>query len=125
MDGINITNLSDRYSVERHLRSDDQNLRNPPNYNVNRDDPIEWIKTRTHQVVVLKDEVNNSTETEEICAICHSEFEQEETIGTLRCGHEYHVARLHQTMVAKEKRLSHVPNFSFALHINKYNYRNA
>ncbi|KAK6777971.1 hypothetical protein RDI58_024689 [Solanum bulbocastanum] len=40
--GINITNLSDRDSVDRLLRLDNQNRGNPPNYNVNRIDPIEW-----------------------------------------------------------------------------------
>lgn len=72
-------------------------MRNPPKYNVNSDGQkeedaiLEYYKTRTHQVIVLTDEVNNSTKIEEICVIYHSEFEQEEIIGTLRCRHKYHV----------------------------------
>ncbi|MCD9645831.1 hypothetical protein HAX54_035127 [Datura stramonium] len=55
------------------------------------DSILGYFKTRTHCVVALEDRVNNPTKSdEEICAICQVEFEHEETIETLGCGHEYH-----------------------------------
>ncbi|KAK6777972.1 hypothetical protein RDI58_024690 [Solanum bulbocastanum] len=45
---------------------------------------LDYFKTRTHQVAMPKDEVNNPTKTAEICVICHTKYELEETIGTLR-----------------------------------------
>lgn len=43
-----------------------------------------------------KDEVNNPTKTEEICVICHTKYELEETIGALWCGHKYHAGCIKQ-----------------------------
>ncbi|KAK4726595.1 hypothetical protein R3W88_031512 [Solanum pinnatisectum] len=127
---INITNLSDRDSVDRLLRSDNQNWINPPNYNANSDDQkeedsiLEYIKTRTHHVVVPKDGVNNPTETEEICAICHMEFEYEEIVGTLGCGHEYHTGCIKQWLLRKKEcpmcRASVVPSTSTKIYIEMH-----
>ncbi|MCD7469196.1 hypothetical protein HAX54_008050 [Datura stramonium] len=64
---------------------------------------LEYFKTRTHCAAALKDGINNSTKTyEEICAICQAEFEHEETIGTLGCGHEYHTSCIKQWLLRKK-----------------------
>ncbi|KAK6777970.1 hypothetical protein RDI58_024688 [Solanum bulbocastanum] len=94
-----------------------ENWRYPPNYSQSTIDPfpvtrgrtlhhcqdekviMRYVKIRTHRVVVPKDGINNPTKIEEIvdresteiCAICLAEYKHEETIGTLRCRHEYHV----------------------------------
>ncbi|KAH0734262.1 hypothetical protein KY285_009969 [Solanum tuberosum] len=58
-----------------------------------------YFKTRIHHVA---DGINNPTETEEICAICHAEFEHEESIGILGCGHEYHSGCIKQWLLRKK-----------------------
>ncbi|KAH0719388.1 hypothetical protein KY285_015419 [Solanum tuberosum] len=58
-----------------------------------------YFKTRIHCVA---DGVNNPTETKEICAICQAEFEHEESIGTLGCGHEYHTGCIKQWLLRKK-----------------------
>ncbi|KAK4726386.1 hypothetical protein R3W88_031303 [Solanum pinnatisectum] len=58
-----------------------------------------YFKTRIHHVA---DGVNNPTETKEICAICQAEFEHEESIGTLGCGHEYHTSCIKQWLLRKK-----------------------
>ncbi|WMV51170.1 hypothetical protein MTR67_044555 [Solanum verrucosum] len=63
---------------------------------------LEYFKTRIHQVVVPTDEVNNPTETEEIYVICHMEFEHEETVATLGCGHKYHASCIKQWLLRKK-----------------------
>lgn len=50
-----------------------------------------------------KDRVNiNPEEIEEICVICHMEFEHEEIVGTLGCGHEYHAGCIKQWLLRKK-----------------------
>ncbi|KAH0773220.1 hypothetical protein KY290_010357 [Solanum tuberosum] len=138
--GINSTNLSDRDLIDRLLRSDNQNWINPPNYltrfdsddheGSNMDDQkeedsmLKYIKIRIHHVVVSKDGVNNPMETEEICAICHMEFEHEEIIGTLGCGHEYHAGCIKQWLLRKKDcpmcRSSVVPSTSTKIYIEMH-----
>ncbi|MCL7052241.1 hypothetical protein MKW94_011778 [Papaver nudicaule] len=45
------------------------------------------MKTRVHH----KSAISANLEKEENCSICHSDYEKLEKIGTLYCGHEYHV----------------------------------
>ncbi|WMV57633.1 hypothetical protein MTR67_051018 [Solanum verrucosum] len=122
--GINITNLSDRDSIDRLLRSDNQNWINPPNYLTRFDSDDHYIKIRIHHVVVSKDGVNNPMETEEICAICHMEFEHKEIIGTLGCGHEYHAGCIKQWLLRKKDcpmcRASVVPSTSTKIYIEMH-----
>ncbi|XP_060170808.1 uncharacterized protein LOC132601760 [Lycium barbarum] len=130
--GINISILSDPDSVDSGLRSSVadnlQGLDDLEQYLTGFYDPIDlevymddqkekdedvilnYFKTRTHHVVAPKDGLNNATLTEEvadkesadICAICQAEFEHEETIGTLQCGHEYHVDCINQWLLRKK-----------------------
>lgn len=54
-------------------------------------DMLKYLKIRTHHALA-KDEVNSKVVVEsEICAICQSEYKDEENIGTLQFGHEYHM----------------------------------
>ncbi|MCD9645996.1 hypothetical protein HAX54_035489 [Datura stramonium] len=53
------------------------------------DEVLKCLKIKTHQAPA-KDGVDAEVESEMICAICQSEFEHEENIGMLQCGHEYH-----------------------------------
>ncbi|XP_004249817.1 probable E3 ubiquitin-protein ligase ZFP1 [Solanum lycopersicum] len=55
------------------------------------DDVLKHLKTRTHHVVA-KDEIDTELAEVEsnICSICLSVYENEENIGALQCGHEYH-----------------------------------
>ncbi|XP_027768008.1 probable E3 ubiquitin-protein ligase RHY1A [Solanum pennellii] len=52
---------------------------------------LKYLKTRTHHVVA-KDEIDTKVAEVEsnICSICLSVYENEENIGALQCGHEYH-----------------------------------
>ncbi|MCE0482504.1 hypothetical protein HAX54_041315, partial [Datura stramonium] len=55
------------------------------------DDVLKYLKIRTHDAPAKDGGDTNKVESGKICAICQSEFEHEENIGTLQCGHEYHV----------------------------------
>lgn len=63
---------------------------------------LEYFKTRTRLIAASKDGVNNTIENEEICAICQAEFEHEQSIGTLGCGHEYHTGCINQWLLRKK-----------------------
>ncbi|KAK4723928.1 hypothetical protein R3W88_026707 [Solanum pinnatisectum] len=100
------------------------------NYNVNSDDPIEWIRWLRQHLLNIDDldEIYltrfDFDDHEEIYdRYCHVKFEQEENIGALRCGHEYYVDCINKCFLRKNI-LFHVLRFSFSLHINTYNYRN-
>ncbi|WMV51173.1 hypothetical protein MTR67_044558 [Solanum verrucosum] len=69
-----------------------------------------------------KDGVNNPTKTEEICVICHTKYELEETIGTLRCGHEYHAGCIKQWLRKKDCPCAEL---QFCPSRQQDNYRNA
>ncbi|OIT30801.1 e3 ubiquitin-protein ligase mbr1 [Nicotiana attenuata] len=122
---INITNLSNRDSVDMVLRPDvvdnsrGRFLQNSYHSGFEFDSPLDheekeedvilrYLETRTYHALAPKDGVNNLTETEvvadkeqEICAICHVEYEIEVTIGTLHCGHEYHRDCIKQWLLRK------------------------
>ncbi|KAK4726383.1 hypothetical protein R3W88_031300 [Solanum pinnatisectum] len=121
--GITIINVSSRDLVERALRqqyvqynfnggsspnsSDDSQPESElfddqeANTEEKEDDTIllGYFKTSIHRVA---EGVNNPTETKEICAICQAEFEHEESIGTLGCGHEYHTGCIKQWLLRKK-----------------------
>ncbi|KAM7498028.1 hypothetical protein LguiA_022442 [Lonicera macranthoides] len=48
---------------------------------------LKCLKTRT----LVKSEDHPKPEEPDICVICQAEYEDNERIGTLECGHEYHV----------------------------------
>ncbi|XP_055809011.1 uncharacterized protein LOC129877521 [Solanum dulcamara] len=70
------------------------------------DDVLKYLKIRTHhapakdgidpEVVVVADVESD------ICAICQSEYEHEESIGALQCGHEYHTDCIKQWLLKKK-----------------------
>jgi len=62
---------------------------------------ISWWTISDSYVVVSKDGVDNQMETQDICVICHMEFEHEETAGKLGCGHEYHTGCIKQWLLKK------------------------
>uniref|UniRef100_M1A1W9 RING-type E3 ubiquitin transferase n=1 Tax=Solanum tuberosum TaxID=4113 RepID=M1A1W9_SOLTU len=114
--GITIINVSSRDLVERALRqlhvqdyfnggsspnsSDDSQPESELIDDQEEDDILlGYFKTRIHCVA---GGINNPTETKEICAICQAEFEHEESIGTLRCGHEYHTGCIKQWLLRKK-----------------------
>ncbi|MCE3215698.1 hypothetical protein HAX54_003215, partial [Datura stramonium] len=69
------------------------------------EDVSKFLKIRTHYAHV-KDGVNAEVVAavveSEICAICQSEFEHEEDIGVLQCGHEYHIDCIKQWLLRKK-----------------------
>ncbi|MCD7464047.1 hypothetical protein HAX54_051966 [Datura stramonium] len=74
--------------------------------NENDDDVLKYLKIRTHHAPA-KDGVNpeviaDVAESEMMCAICQSDFEHEENIGTLQCGHEYHTDCIKQWLLRKK-----------------------
>ncbi|OIT30799.1 e3 ubiquitin-protein ligase mbr1 [Nicotiana attenuata] len=123
--GTNITNLSNRDSVDMVLRPNvvdnlhGRFLQNSYHPSFKFDSPLDheekeedvilrYLKTRTYHTLAPKDGVKNLTETgvvthkePEICAICHVEYEHEVTIGTLHCGHEYHRDCIKQWLLRK------------------------
>nr|XP_009788377.1 PREDICTED: E3 ubiquitin-protein ligase RNF13-like [Nicotiana sylvestris]XP_016509821.1 PREDICTED: E3 ubiquitin-protein ligase RNF13-like [Nicotiana tabacum] len=46
------------------------------------------VETRTYRAPAM--DIDDDEE-QETCAICLCEYEDEDTIGTLQCGHEFHV----------------------------------
>ncbi|XP_059285879.1 probable E3 ubiquitin-protein ligase ZFP1 [Lycium ferocissimum] len=102
----NVADLDDDFDFESLYDTDLENDMDYPDLN-EEDVVLGYVKTRT---TAPKDGVNNRTKTEEvahkesaeICPICHVEFEHEQTIGTLRCGHEYHSNCIKQWLLRKK-----------------------
>ncbi|MCD7464049.1 hypothetical protein HAX54_051968 [Datura stramonium] len=63
------------------------------------DEVLKYLKIRTHHAAA-KDGAD--VESEMMCVICQSEFEHEENIGTLQCGHEYHTDCIKQWLLRKK-----------------------
>ncbi|KAH0773431.1 hypothetical protein KY290_010568 [Solanum tuberosum] len=114
--------MSDRNSVDIYsflrtgvavnlLDQSSQNWRNPPTSDPDHQDAyveetaedvtLRYFKTRIYHVDVPIDEVDNPIKTEGICVICHDKFVHDENIGTLGCGHEYHVECINQWLLIK------------------------
>ncbi|MCE3214984.1 hypothetical protein HAX54_000491 [Datura stramonium] len=126
--GITIISLSDRDSVDRLLRPHVRHNSSGPssqNYEIVGDhlyvtsDPFEFILSfldlldqEVNYMVEEKDPVLlgyfntrihvDKSDDEEICVICQAKFENEDTIGTLGCGHEYHAECINQWMLRKK-----------------------
>nr|XP_009787797.1 PREDICTED: E3 ubiquitin-protein ligase Praja-2-like [Nicotiana sylvestris]XP_016471271.1 PREDICTED: E3 ubiquitin-protein ligase Praja-2-like [Nicotiana tabacum] len=66
----------------------------------NDDAVLKHLKIRTHHSLA-KDGVVSDVEPE-TCAICQSEYEDEESIGKLQCGHEYHTDCIKQWLWRKK-----------------------
>ncbi|MCD9643720.1 hypothetical protein HAX54_031379 [Datura stramonium] len=78
------------------------------NYNEFLDhDMLEYLKTRTYHAPLTMDiGVNEGgdvvVEEQETCAICLLEYRDEVTIGTLQCGHEFHVECINKWLMWKK-----------------------
>ncbi|KAL2483437.1 E3 ubiquitin ligase BIG BROTHER-related-like [Forsythia ovata] len=75
-----------------HLRSNsstDPNSSHRPNQTVfSEETVVQHLKTRNFVNVKV---ANENDEEPEICVVCQGEYEENESVGMLRCGHEYHV----------------------------------
>ncbi|PHU05372.1 hypothetical protein BC332_26194 [Capsicum chinense] len=83
--------LDDMYDLDHEEREglDDNNV-------------LKYLKIRAHHAP-SKDGVNPEVVGEsEICAICQSEYEDEENMGTLQCGHKYHTNCIKQWLLKKK-----------------------
>ncbi|XP_060178142.1 brassinosteroid-responsive RING protein 1-like [Lycium barbarum] len=94
--GSRLNELPFDYTAFLDLGDDDTQV-------VDQEENIIMLKTRSH---CAKVEVTNSEGTvlgaddrEEICAICLCEYENDETIGTLDCRHEYHAGCIEQWLL--------------------------
>nr|XP_016439979.1 PREDICTED: E3 ubiquitin-protein ligase Praja-2-like [Nicotiana tabacum] len=70
----------------------------------NDDAVLKYLKITTHHSLA-KDGVNPTIIADvepETCAICQSEYEDEESIGKLQCGHEYHTDCIKQWLWRKK-----------------------
>ncbi|XP_060178302.1 E3 ubiquitin-protein ligase MBR1-like [Lycium barbarum] len=89
------------YDYVSHLM-DDMDIRDEENGDDN--DVSKYLKIRTHSSPA-KDGVDPHVVADsesEICAICQSEFEHEESIGTLQCEHKYHTDCIKQWLLRKK-----------------------
>lgn len=59
------------------------------------EEEIVMMKTTNHCV--------NKVDSEEICSICLSDYVNDDTIGTLSCGHEYHANCIQQWLLRGKK----------------------
>ncbi|KAK6774242.1 hypothetical protein RDI58_029481 [Solanum bulbocastanum] len=59
-------------------------------------DVSEYSKTRTYHVPTMDISGDDDAivEEQEACAICLIEYNDEDTIGTLQCGHEFHKKKI-------------------------------
>ncbi|OIT20248.1 putative e3 ubiquitin-protein ligase hip1 [Nicotiana attenuata] len=58
------------------------------------------IETRTYYATVM--EIDDEELEQETCAICLCEYEDEDTIGKLQCGHEFHVGCVNKWLQHKK-----------------------
>ncbi|KAK4345682.1 hypothetical protein RND71_035858 [Anisodus tanguticus] len=91
------------YDIVSH-RLDGMDVRDEENED--EDHVLKYLKLRTHSAPAkegVNPEVVADVESETCaCAICQSEYEHEEDIGTLQCGHEYHVNCIKQWLLRKK-----------------------
>ncbi|KAM3340178.1 E3 ubiquitin-protein ligase MPSR1-like [Capsicum galapagoense] len=69
------------------------------------DSVLKYLTISTHYAPATDEvdrEVVAGVEPSETCAICLSEFEHEKVIGSLQCGHEYHVGCIKQWLLMKK-----------------------
>ncbi|KAK4374025.1 hypothetical protein RND71_004702 [Anisodus tanguticus] len=80
------------------------------NYNefVDDQDMSEYLETRTYYYDPVMDiDVNEGDqvcdeEEQEVCAICLLEYQDEDTIGKLQCGHEFHAECIKKWLLRKK-----------------------
>ncbi|KAJ8533939.1 hypothetical protein K7X08_007263 [Anisodus acutangulus] len=88
------------YDIVSH-RLDGMDVRDEENDHV-----LKYLKLTTHSAPAkegVNPQVVADVESETCaCAICQSEYEHEEDIGTLQCGHEYHVNCIKQWLLRKK-----------------------
>lgn len=71
----------------------------------NDDVVLKCLKIRTHHSIAKEDGVDSTVVVDveqETCAICQSEYEDQESIGKLQCGHEYHTDCIKQWLLRKK-----------------------
>nr|XP_010327573.1 probable E3 ubiquitin-protein ligase RHG1A [Solanum lycopersicum] len=59
--------------------------------------------TMLHDHTQVKKRNHCADKVEEICSICLSEYVNDETIGTLHCGHEYHATCIEKWLLRGKK----------------------
>lgn len=75
------------------------NLCSPYNHEEVKEDYLfKYLKIRTYYT---EDELDYEVESE-ICVICQCEFEDEESIGELHCGHKYHTDCIKQSLLNRK-----------------------
>ncbi|KAL2456421.1 Uncharacterized protein Adt_46802 [Abeliophyllum distichum] len=86
------TIIWNEFDYVAHLRSNsstEANSSHRPRQTVLSEETIvQHLKTRNCVSVKL---ANDNDEEPEICVVCQGEYEENERVGILRCGHEYHV----------------------------------
>ncbi|XP_059277818.1 E3 ubiquitin ligase BIG BROTHER-related-like [Lycium ferocissimum] len=60
----------------------------------------EYLETRTYHAPAMDRDLN--IEKEQECGICLLEYKDEDTIGTLRCGHEFHTECINKWLQRKK-----------------------
>ncbi|KAG5570062.1 hypothetical protein H5410_059828 [Solanum commersonii] len=67
------------------------------------EDVFEYLKTRTYHVPTMDISVDDViVEEQRGRAICLIEYNDEDTIGTLQCGHEFHVECIKKWLMRKK-----------------------
>nr|XP_009594258.1 uncharacterized protein LOC104090783 [Nicotiana tomentosiformis] len=87
-----------------HLFDREDNVDGHDEEKENDDAVLKYLNIRTHHSLA-KDGVNPTVVSDieqETCAICQSEYEDEESIGKLQCGHEYHTDCIKQWLWRKK-----------------------
>ncbi|WMV52262.1 hypothetical protein MTR67_045647 [Solanum verrucosum] len=67
-------------------------------HEVKEDYLLKYLKIRTYYG---EDEIDFEVESD-ICAICQCEYEDEESIGELHCGHKYHTDCVKQSLLNRK-----------------------
>ncbi|KAJ8624134.1 hypothetical protein MRB53_032664 [Persea americana] len=64
---------------------------------------IDCLQTRTHTSCTTSSDHDESSEMDQnsICVVCQAEYEENDNIGILGCGHEYHVDCIKQWLLLK------------------------
>ncbi|XP_059281365.1 E3 ubiquitin ligase BIG BROTHER-related-like [Lycium ferocissimum] len=102
--------LDDEEIIEEEEEEDEEiyEEEEEENYNelVDHQDMSEYLETRTYYYDPVMDiDVNEGVvddEEQETCAICLLEYQDEDTIGTLQCGHEFHAGCIKKWLQRKK-----------------------
>ncbi|KAA8526324.1 hypothetical protein F0562_008473 [Nyssa sinensis] len=81
------------------------------------------LKTRTHvssEIAANLNEPPTMDQEPEICVICQEEYESNETVGTLQCGHDYHADCIKEWLFKKnERKSSAISDYLLAMERNR------